>query len=380
MGIRNLMTIIKKYCPEEVYNRILDIKDIPKPQGMKINKVGVDTSLLLYKYRHASNKVSQGDGSVKKDIHIVGFINRVAFYLKANTIPIFIFDGKPPAEKDNTLKERREHREKMEEQIVALEDNISTFGEEEVEKVKQARSEIDSIKKNLVYVKKEHFEEIRTLLDLMGIKYFDPAKENLQGEAEHICSTFQKRGLIDHVVTDDTDSFTFGATSVIRSCKKGKVQHIYLNDILKGLELKYDEFVDLCILCGCDYCNTIPKVGPVSSYSAIKKYKSIEKWLESKPTIIKYDSPEFIYFRDNYIKAREIFKKDYEYIPVSIFGDLQGSDILPNYLNEIKEDELREFLKTKGWIDSSISKIINKLKLSRSKIDSLKIKETKVIL
>ena len=46
--------------------------------------------------------------------------------------------------------------------------------------------------------------------------------------------------------------------------------------ILEDMELTMEEFVDLCILCGCDYTNTIPGVGPKTSLSLIKKYKNIE--------------------------------------------------------------------------------------------------------
>ncbi len=36
--------------------------------------------------------------------------------------------------------------------------------------------------------------------------------------------------------------------------------------MLKELNFNYDEFVDLCILCGCDYTEGIEGVGPVTSF------------------------------------------------------------------------------------------------------------------
>ena len=35
--------------------------------------------------------------------------------------------------------------------------------------------------------------------------------------------------------------------------------------VLEGLSLTPDQFVDLCILCGCDYCGTIKGMLPFSS-------------------------------------------------------------------------------------------------------------------
>ena len=41
-----------------------------------------------------------------------------------------------------------------------------------------------------------------------------------------------------------------------------------------------DEFIDFCILCGCDYVPRIGGFGPASAYTAIKEHRTIEKVLE----------------------------------------------------------------------------------------------------
>ena len=41
-----------------------------------------------------------------------------------------------------------------------------------------------------------------------------------------------------------------------------------------------EEFVDLCILCGCDYTNTIGGMGPKTAYNLMKECGSIEKVIE----------------------------------------------------------------------------------------------------
>ena len=55
---------------------------------------------------------------------------------------------------------------------------------------------------------------------------------------------------------------------------------INLTKALEQLELTMDEFIDLCILSGCDYTSTIRNLGPVQSLKMIKEYKTIEKVLE----------------------------------------------------------------------------------------------------
>ena len=43
--------------------------------------------------------------------------------------------------------------------------------------------------------------------------------------------------------------------------------------------MNYVEFIDMCVLCGCDYCENLPRVGNKTAFSHIKKYKSIEGML-----------------------------------------------------------------------------------------------------
>jgi len=44
--------------------------------------------------------------------------------------------------------------------------------------------------------------------------------------------------------------------------------------------MNMDEFIDLCILCGCDYTNTIQGMGPKTAFNLMKECGSIEKVLE----------------------------------------------------------------------------------------------------
>tara|TARA_X000001036_G_scaffold440081_1_gene494265 strand:+ start:7527 stop:8573 length:1047 start_codon:yes stop_codon:yes gene_type:complete len=348
MGIKNLMSVIKKHCDEDTWNNVMPLTTVSKPVNAETSRVAVDTSLLLYKYRHASTINN-------KDLHIVGFINRVIFYLQSKIIPIFIFDGKPPDEKTNTLLERKNHKEKIEAQINDLQEKLEKT--EENESKQDLEKQIDSIKKSVVYVTKEHFEDVRTILGFMGIPYFDPSESGLGGEAEHICASLQKKGVVDHVVSDDTDTFAFGATSILRTASKGHVNHLFLGSILRGLEMNYKEFVDFCIICGCDYCGTVSKVGPVGAYSAIKKYKNIETWLDNMNENIK-KHPSVIEFRSKYEKARELFTCDYENIP----NDLSAK------LDKFKETEFVNFLKMRNWEATAVNKAVKKYKNVRSKL------------
>lgn len=51
--------------------------------------------------------------------------------------------------------------------------------------------------------------------------------------------------------------------------------------MLEGLGLTHAQFIDLCILMGCDYTSNIRGIGPKSALTLIKKYGDIEHVLEN---------------------------------------------------------------------------------------------------
>ena len=54
------------------------------------------------------------------------------------------------------------------------------------------------------------------------------------------------------------------------SADKNYVDEYCLEGILENLEISYNQFVDLCILCGCDYTSKIYGIGYVNAYKLIK--------------------------------------------------------------------------------------------------------------
>jgi len=62
--------------------------------------------------------------------------------------------------------------------------------------------------------------------------------------------------------------------------KKEPIVEVNYEDMMKEFDMTYPEFVDLCILCGCDYTETIDGVGPITAFKLIKEFKTIEKVME----------------------------------------------------------------------------------------------------
>jgi len=103
-------------------------------------------------------------------------------------------------------------------------------------------------------------------------------------EAEAQCSVLAREGLVYATCTEDMDALTFQTPKLIRGMTFGKagnttVMEVDYSKLIAGMKLTHAEFVDLCILCGCDYTSTIRGIGPKTALSLIRKYGSIEKIL-----------------------------------------------------------------------------------------------------
>ena len=313
MGIRSLNTVIKKYAAES-------IKENPiKHYSGK--KIAIDCSILIYKYVHMS-KVPNS--------HIIGFANRINYYIKHDILPVFVFDGTPPDAKKNVLQKRQNNRKKIQDKINDLKDTLS-----EDKDNKEVQNEIDRLSNQVVYVTKYHIDECKKFLEYIGIPFVQAL-----GEAEKTCVYLKKINAVDYVVSDDTDTLTFGCDSVLKTSIKGDIQEISLPKMLEDFEMSYTEFVDFCILSGCDYCPYIPSVGPQTAFSLIKKHKNIE-------AVIKLNKYKFGADFD-YKTARGLFTN---------YEDTKCENI--NFTKtSLDETQLTQFLKSLDFKDILISKYI----------------------
>ena len=92
-------------------------------------------------------------------------------------------------------------------------------------------------------------------------------------EAEALCAHLTREGHAYAVLTEDSDVLAFGATRAIFKYTTDPVVY-ELSRVLEKLGLTMDQFVDLCCLFGCDFCNNIYMFGPQSVYRSIQKHGS----------------------------------------------------------------------------------------------------------
>ncbi|XP_078281792.1 LOW QUALITY PROTEIN: putative flap endonuclease 1 homolog [Rhinoraja longicauda] len=116
--------------------------------------------------------------------------------------------------------------------------------------------------------------DCQRLLTLLGVPYIEaPA------EAEATCAALVRAGLVHCTATEDMDALPFGCSRLVRhvtASPHARVEEFSLPAVLQALQLSHEQFVDLCILLGCDYCDKIRGVGPGRALPLLQQHRSLD--------------------------------------------------------------------------------------------------------
>ncbi|GAA5913182.1 hypothetical protein JCM5296_005223 [Sporobolomyces johnsonii] len=146
-------------------------------------------------------------------------------------------------------------------------------------------------------VQRETHLAVQELVDALGVPFVVPSPSEPH-EAEGLCASLYSLGLADYVVSEDTDVAVYGAPllrqistvdeehrNMIRKDGRLKESMAVLDPVkLKNdLGLTKEEFVDFALLCGTDFTERIPLLGPVKAFDLIRKHSTIEAILAHYP-------------------------------------------------------------------------------------------------
>ncbi|KAL7271630.1 Elongation of fatty acids protein 2 [Rhizina undulata] len=285
MGIKGLYQVIADNAPAAV-----KCGEIKQYFGRKVAITNGSMSIYSFLIAVRSDGQMLMSESGETTSHLMGMFYRTLRIVDNGIKPLYVFDGKPPTLKSGELAKRVARKAEAEK---AHEKAKETGTAEEIEK----------FSRRTVRVTKEHNADCKKLLKLMGIPYIEAPCE-----AEAQCAALANAGKVFAAASEDMDTLCFNAPILLRHLtfseqRKDPIQEIHLEKALQGLGFTKEQFIDLCILLGCDYCDTIPKVGPTTALKLIREHKSIEKAVESL-------SPKYAVPADwPYNDARELFHK-----------------------------------------------------------------------
>lgn len=337
MGIKNLKKFIR-----EKYSECIKKDSITR---FSREKIAIDISSYIYKYK-----------AVFGDKWFNPFINLIMSLKKFNVHGVFVFDGKPPKEKEREKEKRKESRDNIENTIINVSIDLDSYKVNGVatpllfdvmNKIKSSASKnfqkkrllhssstaekenyidveaiedyIQKKEKQVFSIEKEEIDCVKKIINLFGASYIQAP-----GEAEALCSYMCVKEHVSAVLTEDTDVLAYTCPLFVSdfNTSSGECEIIEYRDVLENLELSSESFLDFCIMCGTDYNDNIPNYGCNKVYGIIKKYESIDGIIEFEKNKDKKLNFEIL----NYKRGREIF---------STFGNLTMTDINVKYWDTV---------------------------------------------
>ncbi|KAF8021101.1 hypothetical protein BT93_G1507 [Corymbia citriodora subsp. variegata] len=166
--------------------------------------IAVDASMSIYQFFVV---VGRKGTQIVEFYHLQGMFYQTIRLLEARIKPVYVFDGKPPDSKEQEL---------------AKDECLSSFSK---------RADASEELTVAIAVTQQHNEDCKRLLRLMGVR----AVEN--------SSTMNAPRFLRHLMDP--------------SSRDVPVMEFEISKILEEMNLDMDQFIDLCILSGCDYCVSI---------------------------------------------------------------------------------------------------------------------------
>lgn len=333
MGVKGFGKIVES-VPECIkYKKFQEFK--------KTSKV-LDSSPSLYRFCIA---IMDTENYISKNGTIIGHLFACFFKthatLRYGIMPIWVHDGKPPAIKHDCLVKRRKIKDGAYKKLYDNTEKLSDF-----EKLK--------LKKRTFSITSEHIQEVKYLLNLMGIPSVDAP-----GEAEAQCAALDISDKVEGVVSEDWDSILFGCKYLLKDfSNKSIVKEINSKILLNKLGMTKDQLIDLAAILGTDYCDGIKDIKPMKAYKKFKKCNfDMDLFLDKiKKHNLKYNKRKLYSIPENFIQQCQIAKDYYLNAPV----------IDPNNINikwkQPEFDKLEEYLIEKGFDKKIIEDKIKELR------------------
>ena len=310
MGIRNLNKYLRQHCPASI--RAFHMSDLAE------KKIVIDISIYLYRY--------EAENALLENMYLM-----LSIFRSYNIIPIFIFDGKPPPEKKELLKQRRDTKEQAQEEYDKLEQMLVTASPGNHRK--SIMNNMTGLKRQLVHISKEKIDSVKTLIRAYGATYYDAP-----GEADELCALLVIKKKAWACLSEDMDLFVYGCNRVIRyfSLLLHTAVLYFTKGIYNELNMTRQEFRDICILSGTDYNLNDRDIGQTIQYFYIYKQTGATHFFDwlSDNTSYKTDVPLLH-------KINKMFMVEHNEKLMGIYGDLviENGPVLQEEIETIMEKE-----------------------------------------
>jgi flap endonuclease-1 len=253
MGIKGLSKFLKEHIPASIKTVQLS--------SLSGRVIAIDANYYMYKY------------TISSDDYTKKFANQYFHLMRHNIKPLYVFDGKPPSEKQKVIDKRK---------IVNKKKNIE--------------------------ITNTNIKTLKEFFNANGITYLE-----CEAEADFICSKLSSEGVIHGCISDDMDFLTLGCRYLYRDYYQyqNEIVEYSLDEVLKVFT--HQQVVDISIFLGCDYCDRIydfvNRSIQINVFELFKEYGTLENvwnYLMSTDKFLYVDAEKEKAVQEKWPKAREI--------------------------------------------------------------------------
>jgi 5'-3' exonuclease len=255
MGIKDLMTFVKKQHPEVFKTSFTTWQNKFQTTSIQPFKVAIDVPILAYKLAYVSGT----------DALVPRILSFASTFQNTTGTPIFVFDGQSLLEKTEEKAKRFLAFQKRPQ--VPLHETRKLFSDEN-------EIIIELGPPPCTQPNKKDYERMKEALVSSGYTC-----QTAKFEAEALCAFLCHSGKVDAVLTEDSDAFAYLSPKVILKYGSPDCVLVESKNIIQALNLENERFIDFCVLLGNDFNERIPLVGPVKSLALLKKHSTLNEVL-----------------------------------------------------------------------------------------------------
>ena len=323
MGIKQLNRYIVEQCKKTSISK-------QKMEILRDKTVVIDTSIYMYKY-HAQNAL------------IENFYLLLSIFHKYHIIPIFVFDGKPPAEKYELLKQRKADKYEAENRFTELQLQLET--EQDVTIRTNLTSEMKSLKRQFIRISQSDNKLVKCLIESYGATYYEA-----NGEADRACAYMVTSGKAWACLSDDMDMFVYGCNRVLRhlSVINETVLLYKMDNILTDLKMSMTDFRQIAVVSGTDY-NINDETNLMETLKWFREYMNETKKQPCNETN-KISFYAWLVSKTKYVRNYESLSATYDMFVLnnSSYPELDELNITLNQNYDV--NKLHEIMKEDGFI------------------------------
>jgi flap endonuclease-1 len=314
MGIKNLNKYLYDNCSKNSIKKCT-IKDFRNKTFV------VDISIYIYKF-------------ISDNAFLENLFLMISIFRQYNINALFVYDGKPPQEKNRILMERKNKKNTAEEIYNNLKNRLEQTNDKE--DINEIQEQMENLKNQFIRITSYQLDQTKQLINHYGYNWIVA-----EGEADILCVDMVISGKAYCCVSDDMDMFVYGCPRVIRNINILKQTCVLyeLDIILKELDMNLEIFKQICILSGTDY--------NYDNKDIIELDKAIEYYNNYKKSCINQEFYKWC-ITMNYIKDYENIEKIYNMFDILKFN--RDTNIIIKEIGNIKYKDIENLLSTEGFI------------------------------